>query len=646
MEFRTIQAHAPGLVGILLLGVGLLGSLAAIQFPNPYSKAVAVSLLIGAPIGLLLLTKERPEMPVQTPSSLRGLKVLALSYTLTVTALFFFYTPGQSRSLAVHSTQIVLYFLCLVSIVLVANRMVSLGLLILTALIHRLTVYWASSIQIGLDALYHSRALGNIANAGSISPVLTGSTYYYAPLQHIYGAIGQLVFASNSRTAGMVILLSIVIMGTLGAYILTARFTSALAGLFAAYLFGISDYMTHWAVQVTPTTLGVALSVLTLLSLILAIDRPTVWTSIVLILAFITQALTHQMSLFATTIVTLSYLGGRTIYRTPTPIERERTIRVGSIITFILLADWMIVRRYGPRGENPPFLVEMISNLIAQIRVATPYGEMIKPEAGLAIAGTSGLSMIHVTGFILLFILGIVGAIQALRLNRYYAAHFVGIGMIVASVGMILFPAPALGVGFFLPNRWYLYFYLPLAIFGGVALAYTVQLVVTRIDLPQRQTMVIILVIGVLLIPSTALMVLNYPGATDGPVVGDDAPAAYKLTTTAQEDALYRHTAEYGGGTLTLADHVSRQVVERYYGYPTEYYTVDDQTGEPTHEETALIVDRAYTQTDHSSYQVRTNRVSRVFGPLPIDRENTAVVYDTGNENTLRYDTNNQDTNQ
>lgn len=635
MNIETLRDRASLFVGCLLLGVSLIASLVAILIPNPYSSAIAISTVTGAPIALLLLRAEPPEFDTELHTiSLKGTKLLLTTYALSATILFVAYIPGQSRSLLVHSAQLVLYLLCAISIVTISYHFISLTLLVLAALIHRLTLYWASAAQIGLDALFHSRIMEAIVNANSLSPLLNDK-YYYAPVQHLYGAASQIILGSQSRIAGLAIVIAVVTISILGVYGLTARFSSPTIGLFGAYLFGVSDYLTNWAVQLTPTTIGIALLVLSLLTLSITTDLRDIRILLLFIIIFAVQTLTHQVSVFATAIAISAYLFGHAIY-TYQANERNYMIRLTVLAGLILMTSWIVTRRNGPVGDVPPFIAEMISLLYLQIQ--TTAGETIYPEIGVALAGSRSLSLLQVSGFILLFITGIIGSVHAFRQRKRQAAHFAGIGAVVAAIGMMLFPAPAIGIDFFLPNRWYPFFYIPVAVLGGIALLYIIQLTTSHANGPVRQITIAVAIVLILLVPYTAVMTLTYPGSIDG-VVLDDAPGAFRLTTTPQEDALYQHTASYGNEELpTAGDHVSRQLVERYYGHPSEYYQINDTTGEHVHEPPLLIIDRAYTQTNHTSYQVITNRAWRVFGPLPINRETTAVVYDAGNGDRLRYD--------
>lgn len=633
MKGDRIRAYVPHLVAFILLSLGLLATFIALLLPNPYSYAISISTIVGSIGGILLLNFRLVSISLNGLKDRNITKVLAIVYLITFFILFINYVPGQSRNLSVHLSQLFLYIVCATSIFLGLNRRFSFSLLIVTGLIHRLSLYWASASQIGLDALFHSRMVESLVEIGSLQPLINNK-YYYAPFQHIFVAAGELLFGSSTRVGGMVLVIGICLVTCTSIYAVSARIFTGTVGLTATYFAFVSDYFTDWAVQVTPTTMGYIFFTTTLLILVLIVDNYRARYVLLFVGMVGSQTLTHQISTLATVLLIVAFLGGWSIYRgqyTDISLAARTTIWAG----FILLLDWIVTRRRGPAGDFPPFLTEMIQNFVATAEVAEETGgRPTPPSIGLGLAGSETLSLLQVSGFIIMFSLAAGGTIQALRSNKRQSSYIFGIGAVIAGIGLMLFPAPALGINFFLPNRWFLFFYIPVSIAAGYMAVY-LHSIIREITPPSKKTVITLGFIIVLISPYTALMTLAFPGANDGPVF-DDSPGAYRLTTEPGEDALYQHTASYASSDdITAGDHVSRQLVERHYGHETEYFIVNDTTGEPLYDD-FYFVDRNYTRSKHVSFLVHTNRNWRVFGPIPVDREKMMVLYDNGG-NSLRY---------
>jgi hypothetical protein len=498
-----------------------------------------------------------------------------------------------------------------------------------TSLVHYLTLYWASAAQIGLDAQYHTRLINSLATVGSLEPLIN-SKYFYAPVQHLLVAIYEQLIASNTRLAGIVLVISVAFISTIGLYAIASRLIFPSVGLVAAYLFIVSDNLIMWSVRIGPTTLGYLLFIISFLSLVLIVSDYQKRYVLILFIIFVTQVLTHQVSALATAILLGTFLFGWMAYHADWSKARL-AIRVSIWTGTALIISWLVTRRRGPAGDFPSFIAEMFANFYAQLQVTN--GRPTPPTTGIALAGSDSLSIVQVSGFAILFCLAIIGAVYCLQLDRQRAAYSMGIGMTITGIGVVIFPAPVVGINFFLPSRWFVFFYIPLSIFAGVAIICIFSHI--SINLPKKGRIVAtIVVILVLFAPYSIVMSLGY-GAVDGPVI-DDAPGASRLATTPQENGLYQHTAKYGvEETTTVGDHISRQLVERYYGHPTKYYQINDSTGELLYDN-ALLIDRSYAKTSHVSYLVHTNRSWRVYGPLPIKRYKMSKVFDNG-DGALQY---------
>lgn len=633
--FQPIMARAgrlPYVAAVLTLAAAIVGIALSTQLTNAYTLTIPPLIGIGALIGVASLRADLSE-PVRLPTLNTRvlLSVWLLSMAIVIGTAFRY---GE-RLWITHAAQIVMYG---VSALVVFSGQSRRGIVftIPTALVHRISIYYSSATLIGLDALFHVRTAEAIADAGSLAPLIDYK-YWYAPFTHVLLAVSDLVTGVAPRDAALVATLAAVFIPLLGCYVAGARLFSPHTAAVATFLFALGDWATAWAVQPTPTTLGICLYALIIAIAIRWIRTDDNRLFGMLVAFLLAQIATHQISAFISILTLGGLLVGRSIWPSAQPRSaRAQAFRVLPLLGVLLVWDWMSTQRRGPHSEFPPFLVEMIGLFVQQIqtrgsRPTTP------PNIDVAIAGADSMTPLQTLGIALLFGMGVVGGIRLLREDGDRPIA-VALGVVVAILSLFTFVAPIVGINFFLPRRWFVFLYFILGLLAAVGVLATGQ-TIASVAPDREQTAVFTVVLLFVLTPFSGVMLLAYPGAVDDPVL-DDAPGAHRLGSTPTEAALYQFTASHSGHATVAADHVARQQVERNFGREARYYRARQSSPQTmVYEGDVIFVGRQYTDTKHASWEVRTNRWLRVFGPIPYDESRSSKVYTAGADHLwLKHD--------
>ncbi|MHB9285891.1 hypothetical protein ACKVMT_02490 [Halobacteriales archaeon Cl-PHB] len=637
---RDYLVEPPTLIlGIALVSVG--GLVLSRVMTNPYTVVLPPMALLGACFAALLVYHYRDPPYEMQPDRIPDLRVplLTVGLGLAAATVFTFTTSGFHRTLPVHLLQFALYGVVGAAVFLVASTRLQLGLVLGASLLHRATVYYASALPLGLDVQFHNRVAEAIAATGTMAP-LALSKYWYAPVYHLTTAVGYGLFGLPVRDAAfLTTTLFVTVAPVLGIYAILQHFWNARLAVVGAYLYLLSDYAVATSVLPGPTSVGLAVFVL-LLPLAIRYVQDGGRENFVGIVGLVTLlVLTHQLTLFIAAVAAMAYLLGLALWRGE--FDR-RELTLAGLLAGALVVQWSVTRYGGPAGDTASFLAVMWETLLRTLSSATVRSAALPPETtGLVVSGADAMTPIHVVGFGLLVCASIIGAIYWVTRTEGRVREC-GIGLSAAVVVMtaVVFVGPLFGIELLIPRRWFRFLYVPLVILAVPGLA---ALVATLADLTlgrltRRSALTLAIAFLVLLAPYLVVMGWNYPGAVDDPVF-DDAPGAHRLATTEAEADLYAAVATHAGGSMVVADHVARQMIDRHYGQSAATYRTVYGSAGAVYEGPQLLVAREYATTTHTSYMVKYDGGwTRVFGAVPYQETGSSVVYTNGQDRVLYRD--------
>ncbi|UIP01462.1 hypothetical protein Hbl1158_15100 (plasmid) [Halobaculum sp. CBA1158] len=665
---------------------GLAATALSLSVANPYPRVIGPLVLAGV-LGWVVLRRRRPEPIVPSfdadADAATALVAIAALCAVAATAVLYA-SAGYRRTIPVHVGLVVLLVSALVLALLVEGTALRIGILLGVGVFHRATVYYASALQIGNDAVWHTRIAGDVVAAGSLEPLATaGSKYWFMPLHHLQiaavSAVGE-VSPRHATFLGVTVPLVVVPVAT--AYAIAAGAGRPRVGVVAGWLYLAADRAIGQSVHAIPTSTGVAFAGVAVLGVLGAVasedDRP--WLAVVLA-ALAALWLTHPVALFVTGVLAVSVGGGYALWAG----RGGRTVAaVAGATTLAGISQAAVVGYQGP-GSSDTILDRVAAAVALAVADIGAGGETTAPPATEAFVptGSASLSVLQVVGVGALFGLGVVGALVWLSTARERTRPLVGgLGVAAAATAAGVFVPPALGVGFLFPYRWFAYLYLPLSVLGGaglVAVAGAVSSAVASADsragagsgsdagsgvrgtrdgrshdggrrgpfgtgtasrgLGPRHAAAALVVLVVVAAPYAAAMSWNAAGSLDDPVL-DDSPTAQRLGVTTTEAAAYEFVADNGNGVTAVADRIAANHLERGAEYPTATYAIAFDSREPTVDGERLLVDRAYAHTDHASFYVRYGgRWHAVYGPLPVDRETLdrehGVVFVAGDDRVV-----------
>lgn len=627
-------AGSPRFVIAVAVVAGIVGTALAAVVSNPYTKVIPPMLLVGAGLGHLVRTAEVEVSPELGDPRL----VLAAYCTVLAAAIALYGANGYRRPIEVHALLIALYLLTTLAAFTFDSFRAKFGLAVATGVVHRAMVYYASAIQIGMDALYHNRTAAAIAETGSMAPLAT-SKYWYAPVYHLITASGAEAMGVSVRHAAFALVTVVATVVSAGAiYLLLEGVWDETVGIVGAILFLAADRAIFATIHTTPTTLGVALFALLLCCAERYLATRARAIRALYVVALITLVGTHQLSLFIALVGVNAYLIGYLFWHGA--LDRG-AVGLQALLVGAFLLQAGVTQYSGPAGEAQSFLLvagTWIGNELASVLSGSSSraASQLPADADVVLSGADALSWLQVLGTGLLFAFGVAGAVYWLHRRDDGAdrvALSLGVGVAVTSV--FVFVLPVFGVDAFLSGRWTTFLYVFLAALaapGVVALC-------SRFGGTRPSWPALAMICLVVTAPYLVVMTGNGAGAPDGPIV-DDAPGAERIGTTPQEASLYRFTVDNAGGrTTTVADFTAWQVISRYYGHPTARYTTPYGEAGTTFEGETLVVYRGYAETKHGSYAIRHDGTNyRVYGAMPGPYSGDSIVYTNGDDQLVWRD--------
>lgn len=458
-----------------------------------------------------------------------------------------------------------------------APRLVLLQILV-AAVVVRFTALFVTPGYVGVDIWTHAPVfVDGIVQTGSLAP-LSESKYSMAPLYHVLGAAGALVFGSVRTglylSVGLFVPLSAVFLYGAGRLLLPTRWA-----LVATTLYVFTDQAIRWGVHVIPTSLGLAffLGALYATTRLFFDDRP--WVVGLLVACSLATVFTHQVSTTIVLVLLGVASGAVLVGRVLEGGAGGHTGRaVGGIVgTFLLtlvvtVASWAVTPWYSER----PFLWQILETFTTTVSTEAGFlnlagGGGDGGAGGGAGGATTGLvselvPFVEWFGFGVLLLAVVVGGLAMLRMETPSGATLTylvtGAAMFVVVFGFSLF-----GVRTIMPGRWIAFMYAPFAVVGAVGLWFLSR------HAPSRVLVVVLLLVTVGY-PTT--MVVAEKATLDSPVFEDEyARFSYTETELAALDTI--ETIYPPDDERPIAsDHPYKTIYGRTGGYTGRVATFED----------------------------------------------------------------------
>ena len=533
-------------------------------------------------------------------------KILSLALCIQYIIIFSTYIMnGYNRGVVIHFLTGICY---VISVFIFTSSYKKLGLFqfIITAIIHRGTIYFSSPLYMGHDVFFHNWVSRQIASKGSLNPLLD-DRYFYSPLYHIFDSqlINILSLSHHEATFGVSIGVTLGII--LSIYITVREITDSYHAILGTFLYSTSDFVVNWTIQPQATTMALAFSPLLIYAIIrLSITKNITKIKLLYILLFATITMSNHASALIMAIFIFAYISIRQLY-----IGELENLNIQILTILYIMISFMYSRYYGPLGERS-FLDIAVSIITISIQSIGSESSAYSLPEGVYAIGSDGLAHIHIVGFIILMTLSISGGLiwlsQDIRKDICY-----GLGVSVTGMLTISFLGPLFGVNSLMPWRWFAFIYIALSIFASIgagALAFKG---------PHNRKMTLMVVLLILL-PYVILMGGNFRGAYDNPLF-DQSPGAERYSVNQDELHALKFSNEYNAEPISSDTRFS-VILERYY-------RIDSTTIEREYHNPNSIINysndylllREYSGSKHSRSVIYFDNTSQeVYGDIEYGR--------------------------
>lgn len=572
-EARLRNLMSTNDLAVTLAKVGLVASvlLLGLVFVTSQPFVVLIPLSTGTACSLYLLTYNRRVRHVDLPR-LPGL-VSGYLPSLVVAGLagyvWLIWRAG-GRTLPAFLLAGAVGAAILVQVLLVDDERLLPGLLLGQILLASLAVRYGALLgtpgYVGVDIWTHAPVfVQNIVDAGSLAP-LADVKYVMAPIYHLFGAMGTLVFGAPRPaiylTLGLIVPLSAVFV-----YGGARQFVPVRWALLATALYVFADQFIRWGIHVIPTSLGLVF----FLALVYFVTRlfttgPRPWILALALLSSVAVVFTHQVS----TAIMLVFLGvaaavavvGEVARGWPTARSSSGTA-VGIVGLFVLnLALTVVAWANTPVAGEFVFLWRMLG---AAIRLISEQAGFLNLAGGGTAPATDPtllevvLPYVELIGFALLLAAAVVGGLVMLRWETPSGAsvtYIVTAGLLfVAVFGLSFF-----GIRFLLPGRWMAFLYAFLVIIAAVGLHHVYQTA-------SRPVIVAVVLVLALAYPTTM-------------VIAEDA--SYDASAIEDHHTRFSYTAAEIGAVETISEIRPPSVEDRIHSdhpYRTLFIRVGGYSG-------------------------------------------------------------------
>jgi hypothetical protein len=617
-NIRSLLVDSRVLTAFLLVVSSVLLLVPVLFIRNPYTVILPSSLFIAGSASVAYHRMDIPSFSWHTQTVRVDRRVLSVLWSISfAAAVILYHQNGGSRTLAVNTLLLALYLIPILLVVRGGHSYAEICLLLITGIVHRALIYFASPVPYGNDSHFHYGRASYIADAGGLE-ILQGSKELYSPFFHVMGGISSLLLDIPVRKGAIFLAMgiSITVVGTLIVYYIASHYWNETVGFLSAMLFITSDRLVgNFLVLSGTTQLGLLFFILTIYS----IDEYSRTNSTrhfgIFVSSIVALTFTHQATTFVTA---CAVVGGMSLVAIVD--SYERTLRnLTLVMGGVLFSDWIATQL---RGRS--FLDWILGNLLIAVSGFELFGSRESTidvsEYGYAIASPmESTGYVHVLPVGMLFLFAAFGILYWVHNRKQDATRiisFIGGGIIVLLA--LIFAGSVLDLPF-VPSRWFMHLYVLLTIPAGVGLFGILALVLRA----KHNSSVVLCCLLVLTTPYIALMGANHISAIDDPVL-DDVPAAERKAFTEPEVATIKHTVQFSEAGTTVYSDQSHGAIIRYYvdediSYRVLFFTVEEGRFPSQMNGPEMIINRRYMTSGHTRFNIRIqdNRVG-VRGEVPI----------------------------
>lgn len=332
--------------------------------------------------------------------------------------------------------------------------------IIILSLVLRFTAYFVSPYQVGSDPWGHADLVKEIYMYGITYLPDTHPYYSNYPLMHVYASIVS--FLCNMDTKRALSIVGVVLtVSTIFVYLFVKKITNdSRLALFSMLLLNFSDFHIQWSIQVIAMTFGIALYTIAIYFLIEKQKKTNTLYKIFTVLFIYVIIWTHTVSsfIFIVSLIALyvgSYIHER-IYMDKYNYIRPTVNNSLCLLALVLLIfHWMDPKYF--------FLERILNGLMDSL---LNEAEFLGRET-ISNIEDSWLSIIDITGFLILIFLGVIGSLYSLS-NEYQTKAKVSLIFMIVLLLSIFFIFPVLGIRNILPYRWPAFIYITLILFSGI----------------------------------------------------------------------------------------------------------------------------------------------------------------------------------
>ncbi|WP_267642352.1 hypothetical protein [Haloarchaeobius amylolyticus] len=389
----------------------------------------------------------------------------------------------------------------------------------------RFTALHTSAGFVGIDIWTHITKLAvDVRETGGIAVMREhasrGAKYYASPLYHLL-VVATAIMADATLEAALYLSLGAAMVLTLPlAYAAGRSFVPIRWALAGTALFAFSDHVIKWSIHLVPTSLGVLLFVAGFHYFVRVLNDRDPRDIALLVFFIVALTLSHQVSAFIM-LVTIGTAAVVQYFVTTDVLYPDVSTRdLSGLLVFqtgLLTLVWSVTPY---RGET--FTEAMIAKLQETLvesaglfnlqSTATSGGGAVAEQTPSIVDKV--IPYLDVAGFMLLLGVTVLGCLYALKSDRTSLARLLLIFVVTVMILFALF-LPIMGVGLFLPGRWFAFMYLPMAILGALGLGY----VATNLNAKVATMVFLLLAVGY-----PGAMFVSTDATLDAPVFDQDQP--------------------------------------------------------------------------------------------------------------------------
>ncbi|WP_423747298.1 hypothetical protein V5735_24100 (plasmid) [Haladaptatus sp. SPP-AMP-3] len=640
LQHRRFDVDAAILGLLLALGLFPLRFFAS----QIYIKTIPIFLGLGCALYLLAVRNNRAS-PYAYPSVSRSVaQLLSIIGFVIMTVMVIEALHAGERSPLFHILSGGTGTLILLQILFVDDEDFRPSLLLIQilslAFVIRFMALYTTQTYIGIDIWTHMTQLAQgVYNQHSLA-AMNGNKHIAAPLYHLLVVSASMLYDVSLRNALYLSVGVVMPMSILLVYGAAKLMTPIRWAVFAAMLYSFSDYFFEWGIHLIPTSHGLLFFIAIIFGLlrIMQLDYDARDFGLLVFLS-VAIILTHQVSTFIMLVVLLSGLLAQLLLRSnllqataqrPGKYRKREQVNLAGLLTFDLgLMTFMW--SFTPYNGNS--FMETVLLYLEETLVSSAGFLQLAENNSNAISlppptfTQQVVTYIDTMGFLILFGLTVVGCLYILRRKRMTHSQFT---LLFATVVMTVFTLglPMFGIRNFIPQRWFAFLYVPMAILAAFGVKYLVNNL-------NRQILVATLLVVAMLYPS--VMVISSHGTIDSPLFPDEQG---QLTYTESEIVAVHTIGTLAGSSesapdspVLRMDQPYNTVFNRTGAYPADVINLSVTGGATNHPMTVYRT----AQSSASPKFVLVNRSANASVPVRrsilkerICRPNQSVLYNNG----------------